>query len=280
MLARHLQESYRVSERRSCGLMLMSRSVYRYRSRQDSQEPLRKRLRELAAARPRFGYLRLHILLLREGWRVNKKRIYRLYTEEKLQVRVKKRKRRNVSASRVPPQMPTQPNEHWSMDFMADTLAGGKRYRVLTLVDLYTRECLVLEANFSLRAPDVVQALSALKKQGRCPKTITVDNGSEFSSKELDTWAYINGVKLDFIRPGKPVENAYIESFNGRVRDECLNANLSFSLAEARKVLSRWKTDYNWVRPHGSHGGLSPGEFAKQQQKGLPTAGFSNNLWI
>lgn len=158
---------------------------------------------------------------------------------------------------------------------MSDTLAGGKRYRVLTLVDLYSRECLVLEANFSLRAPDVVNALARLRDRGRVPKVITVDNGSEFSSKDLDAWAYVNGVKLDFIRPGKPVENAFIESFNGRVRDECLDANLFFSLADAKAELASWKTDYNTVRPHGSLGGIPPRELCAMMQQRVQNPAFS-----
>ena len=205
---------------------------------------------------------------------MNKKRVYRLYIEENLQLRTKRKKKRRALI-RVPLQKATRPNERWSMDFMSDTLAGGKRYRVLTLVDLYSRECLVLEANFSLRANDVVRALTQLREQGRIPGAITVDNGSEFSSKELDTWAYINGVKLDFIRPGKPVDNAYIESFNGRVRDECLDANLFFSLAETRCELARWKTDYNIVRPHGSLGGIPPSEFCAMMQQRAQNPAFS-----
>ena len=222
---------------------------------------LRMRLKELAGARPRYGYLRLHTLLRREGWRVNRKRIYRLYLEEGLQLRTRKRKRYAVHP-RVPLTKPTRRDERWSMDLMHDQLAGGKRYRILTLVDLHTRECLVLRANFSLKASDVVEALEQLRLQGRKPGAITVDNGSEFSSKLLEAWAFSNGVKLDFIRPGKPVENAYIESFNGRLRDECLNVNLFFSLALAREELMKWKEDYNNVRPHGGLGGIPPREFS------------------
>jgi putative transposase len=153
------------------------------------------------------------------------------------------------------------------MDFMADTLAGGKRYRVLTLVDFDSRECLKLKTGFSLRASDVVDTLTRLRVHGSTPEVITVDNGSEFSSKHMDTWAHLNGVKLDFIRPGKPVEDAFIESFNGRVRDECLDANLFYSLADVHEELARWQEDYNGVRPHGSlGGGYPPREFCATLQ--------------
>lgn len=198
--------------------------------------------------------------------------------EEGLQVR-RRRKKKRAATARAPLAQATAPNERWSMDFMSDTLAGGRRYRVLTLVDLHTRECLVLNADFSLKAPDVVRALGELKQQGRCPTAITVDNGSEFSSKELDTWAYLNGAKLDFIRPGKPVDNAYIESFNGRVRDECLDANLFFSLAEVREELARWKKDYNWIRPHGSLGGMPPSEVSAATTMVAQKAEFSKDPW-
>jgi putative transposase len=205
---------------------------------------------------------------------VNKKRIHRLYIEENLQLRTRRKKKRRA-VIRVPLATPVRPNERWSMDFMSDTLAGGKRYRVSTLVDVYSRECLVLDANFSMKAQDVVQALMRLRDQGRVSNAITVDNGSEFSSKDLDTWAYVHGVKLDFIRPGKPVENAFIESFNGKVRDECLDANLFFSLAEARAEIARWKTDYNTVRPHSSLGGIPPSELCRREKLGAQDTHFS-----
>lgn len=194
------------------------------------------RLKELAAARPRFGYLRLHMLLRREGWRVNRKRVYRLYREEGLQVRTKKRKKKIVTQVRTPQSEATRQDERWSMDFVSDQLVGGRRFRVLTLIDLYSRECLALRAGFSLKGGDVADVMDGLKRNGRKPKTITVDNGSEFASKELDTWSYLNDVKLDFIRPGKPVENCYIESFNGKLRDECLNMNLFFTLAQVEQT--------------------------------------------
>lgn len=227
--------------------MRIERSLYYYRPHRDRQEGLRMRLKELAAARPRFGYLRLHMLLQREGWKVNRKRVYRLYREEGLQVRTKKRKKKIATHVRAPQSEAMRRDERWSMDFVSDQLVGGRRFRVLTLVDLYSRECLALRAGFSLKGGDVAAVLDGLKRNGRKPKTITVDNGSEFTSKELDTWSYLNDVKLDFIRPGKPVENCYIESFNGKLRDECLNMNLFFTLAQVEQTMRNWLHDYNHV---------------------------------
>lgn len=176
-------------------------------------------------------------------------------------MRTKKRRKR-ASHLRVVPNAPTQPNERWSMDFVTDVLDDGRRMRILTIVDVFTRECLALEADFSLTAKKVTAVLARLGSERKLPAMITVDNGSEFISREMDSWAYRNGVRLDFIRPGKPVENAYIESFNGRLRDECLNGELFFSIDDARSKLLEWKRDYNERRPHGSIGNQTPTEFA------------------
>jgi len=167
---------------------------------------------------------------------------------------------------RVPLENANAVNQRWSMDFVYDQLAGGKRYRVLTLIDLYNRECLALHAGFSLKGTDVVEVLSSLKVASRKPQVITVDNGSEFISKELEIWAYSNNVLLDFIRPGKPTENGYIESFNGKLRDECLNMNLFFSLADAKAALANWKEEYNTFRPHNSLGGMPPSEYTQRME--------------
>ena len=274
----HLHGQYQVSYRQACRLLVLSRSVHYYRARRDPQEALRKRLRELATTRPRYGYLRLHALLRREGWPVNRKRIYRLYVLEGLQVRTKRRKR-YASRVRVPPPQVNQRDERWSMDFVSDQLCGGRRFRVLTLVDLYSRENLALRAGFSLRGKDVVGVLQELAASGRKPQLITVDNGSEFTSRELETWAYLNDVKLDFIRPGKPVENCYIESFNGRFRDECLNANLFFTLTQVERVIEGWKEDYNSFRPHGALGGQTPREASRNNTRRLPEQKTSNQIW-
>ena len=221
------------------------------------------RLRELAQARPRFGYLRLHVMLRREGWVVNRKRVHRIYREEGLTVRLTRRRKR-ASHLRVVPPRPSQVNERWSMDFVADTLLDGRRFRALTVVDNWSRHSQLIEPDFTLTGTKVVAALERVAKRTGYPQMITVDNGSEFTSKALDAWAHEHGVKLDFIRPGKPVENAVIESFNGRFRDECLNAQVFVSLHDARQKIETWRIDYNEHRPHGSLGDLTPQEFAEQ----------------
>jgi len=204
----------------------------------------------------------LYELLRREGWLVNHKRIHRLYVLLGLQVRIR-RKIKRASHVRVPLAQAQRVNEHWSMDFMADQLDNGRRFRVLTIVDNYSRECPLLEVDHSLTAHRVVVCLDRLKTERGLPRAITVDNGSEFFSRAMDSWAYRNQVKLDFIRPGRPVENAFIESFNGRLRDECLNTQVFLSLEDARAKLEAWRRDYNTRRPHSSIGNLSPSEFVK-----------------
>ena len=248
--------------RRTCGLVRLQRSSWYYRSRAKDQSGLVLRLKELAAVRIRYGYRRLTVLLRREGWKVNAKRVYRHYRREGLAVRTKGRKKR-ASQTRVPVAKATGMNQRWSMDFITDRLEDGRYFRVLTLVDQFSRECLRLEADFSLSGKKVAQALEAVAQDRPLPESITVDNGSEFSSRALDAWAYQRGVKLDFIRPGKPVENGYIESFNGRLRDECLNTHLFFSMPDAREKLETWRIDYNTERPHGALADLAPAEFVK-----------------
>ena len=220
-------------------------------SRRDPQTALKMRLRELAASRVRFGYRRLTVMLRREGWAVNAKRIYRLYTADGLAVRTKVRKK-IARRARVPRTAATRPNEKWSMDFVAARLLDGRWFRVLTVVDQFTRECLLLLADSSLSGQKVALALSQVVAERGAPVSITVDNGTEFYSRAMEAWAYQYGVQLDFIRPGRPVENSYIESFNGRLRDECLNVQVFFALADVREKLELWRQDYNQVRPHSS----------------------------
>ena len=272
-----LQERHpKVSERRACEVVQLNRSTMRYVGHGRDNTALLMRLWELAEARPRFGHMRLHVLLRREGWKANKKRTYRLYREEGLSVRTKKRKKR-ASHLRVVPALPAAPNERWSMEFVADSLDSGKRFRALTVVDVFTRECLAIEADFGLNGRKVARALDAAAVTRGYPKTITVDNGSEFYSKEMDSWAWLHGVRLDFIRPGKPVENAFIESFNGRLRDECLNGEIFRDLNAARARLVEWKRDYNEDRPHSSLGGIPPREVAEKWNSEAPRrAGFLN----
>ncbi|UVT19680.1 MAG: IS3 family transposase [Nitrospira sp.] len=260
-LARWAQVTYQVSERRVSRLLPIARASLQYRSRRDPQEALRIRLRELAASRVRFGYRRLTVLLRRDGWRVNAKRIYRLYTEEGLRVRTKIRVRA-ARRSRVPPALARGPNQRWSMDFMSERVADGRWFRILTVVDQFTRECLCLLADQSLTGEKVAQALEPIVTQRGAPRSITVDNGSEFASRVMDAWAYRHGIQLDFIRPGKPVENGFIESFNGRLRDECLNVEVFFTLEDVHEKLTRWREDYNHQRPHSSLQDETPAAFA------------------
>ena len=244
------------------GLMMINRATMNHHSRRDPQTALKMRLRELAASRVRFGYRRLTVMLRREGWPVNAKRIYRLYAADGLAVRTKVRKK-IARRTRVPTQAATRPNEKWSMDFVAARLLDGRWFRVLTVVDQFTRECLVLLADRSLSGQKVALALSQVIAERGAPVSITVDNGSEFYSRAMEAWAYQYGVQLVFIRPGKPVENSYIESFNGRLRDECLNVQVFFALIDVREKLELWRQDYNQVRPHSALADRSPQEFVR-----------------
>jgi putative transposase len=223
-MVKDVRVAYRISQRRACRLLKLNRATNYYKSRRDPQDLLRMRIRDIARARPRFGCLRIHILLRREGWLVNRKRVHRLYKEEGLQVRVRRRKKTG-SHARVPLPVPTAVNQQWSMDFVADRLENGRRFRLLTIVDQFSRECVMIEVDHSLTGHRVVACLEALKKTRGLPQGIVVDNGTEFDSNAMDAWAYFNKVKLQFIRPGKPTENAFTESFNGRLRDECLNSH-------------------------------------------------------
>lgn len=260
-VAEWARSAFQVSERRACSATGVARSTVRYKSCKPLQEPLRRRLRELAAVRTYAGYRRLHTYLRREGWEVNHKRVYRLYMEEGLALRRKKpRRRRSVVARRARPE-PAGPNECWSMDFMHDALASGQRLRLFTLIDVYSRECLALVPGASFTGAGVAEVLAHVATQRPLPKRILVDNGTEFTSKALDAWAYWNKVKLDFSRPGKPGDNAHIEAFNSLVRRECLSQHWFRSLKEACGLLEAWKDDYNNDRPHGSLGQLTPARY-------------------
>ena len=247
---------------RACGLVGISRSLYSYRSRRPDSGPLRARIEEIAAVKRRYGYRRVYLRLRREGWQVNRKRVYRLYRDAGLAVRRRKRKRIGVF-ERKPLPKPTRANVSWSMDFVADGLIGGRRMRCLTIVDDCTRECLAIEVDTSITGLRVQAVLERLADTRGLPMSITVDNGPEFDGQVLDKWAYRRAVQLSFIRPGKPNENAYIESFNGKFRDECLNEHWFLSLAHARKVIEDWRIEYNTERPHSSLRNRTPAEFAK-----------------
>lgn len=251
-----------MSERRVCELIGVARSSCRYQPKAGRDAGLRAALRELALERPRFGYRRLWVLLRRGGWGVNRKRVYRLYREEGLAVRRRKRKR--VAAERLPLSMPTRPDEVWTMDFTHDALVSGRKFRTLNLMDGYTREALAIEVDTSLPGSRVVRVLERLREGRRTPERIQVDHGPEFISQVVDQWAYENGVTLHFIRPGKPTDNGPIESFNGKFRDECLNQYWFVNLVEARERIEAWRQDYNQQRPHSSLGYQTPAEFAAQ----------------
>jgi len=214
----------------------------------------------LAQQRRRFGSPRLHTLLRREGLVINHKRTERIYHEEGLALR-RKRRRKGAAGNRIITLAPERPNQKWSMDFVTDSIVTGRRFRALAIVDDYSRECPAIEVDTSLGGARVVSLLDRLAETRGLPEIITMDNGPEFASRALDEWAYRRGIKLDFIRPGKPVENAFAESFIGRLRDECLNDNWFVSLKHAREVIESWRKDYNMVRPHSSLGGLPPEEF-------------------
>lgn len=234
----YFRDRHGQSERSACRLAGLSRSTYRRKSlRDEADQPLRDRLLNLASERPRFGYRRLHVMLLREGWQINRKRVYRVYRELGLAVRRKTRKR-VAQANRLPRVVPIAPNLQWSMDFMRDTLASGRVFRTLNVVDDATRECLAIEVDTSLTGLRTARVLdAAAQRRGGYPRRLVLDNGPECTSKALDQWAYEHGVELAFIRPGKPIENCFVESFNGRFRDECLNTHWFVSLHDARRTI-------------------------------------------
>lgn len=264
-----LKEHHHVSERWACKIVRLSRSSYRYQAKPTNDTEIRTRLKQLAEQRRKFGAPRLHVLLLREGFLINHKRTERLYREEGLSLRLKRRRKRS-SHLRVVLATPERINQHWSMDFVSDSLHNGRRFRILTVVDDLSKECPVLEADHSLTGQRVTRVLERVSLTRGLPDVITVDNGPEFISKAVDAWAYANGVKLHFIQPGKPTQNAYIESFNGKFRDECLNEHVFASLHDAQQKIETWRQDYNVNRPHRSLNQLTPEEFAarfNQNQK-------------
>ena len=256
----HVLEAWQVSIRRACRALPMERSTYHYRSRRTEQASLKQRIKEIAETRVRYGYRRIHVLLRREGWGVNAKRVCRLYREMGLQLRNKAPKRRVKAKLRSDRTTATAPNEIWAMDFVHDQLFDGKKLRVLTVVDTFTRLSPAIDVRQNYRGCDVVETLDRAATQLGYPKTIRVDNGPEFISKELDLWAFMKDVTLDFSRPGKPTDNAFIESLNGKFRAECLNANWFLSLDEARRKCEAWRRDYNEVRPHSAIGNKVPME--------------------
>jgi len=265
-----------LSGRRACRVVGVNRSTVRYQPRPREDGPVVERLRALAERWRRYGYRRLTVLLRREGLVINAKRVYRLYREAGLAVRRRRRKR--VSRPRGEGRtVLDRANARWSMDFMADTLASGRTFRTLNVVDDYTRECLAIEVDTSLGGRRVTRVLERLVRQRGMPGCVVADNGPEFTGRAVDEWAYGRGLRLEFIDPGRPTQNAYVESFNGKFRDECLNEHWFVSVADARATIEAWREVYNRERPHSSLGYETPQAFAasRAQQKELAMAGLS-----
>lgn len=260
-LANFLIDAYRVSIRRAAAVIQLRLATYFYQPRPRDDRAERQRILEIAATRIRYGAERIHVLLRREGWQINHKKTYRIYCEEGLNLRTKRPRRRVAAAHRELRPVVSSLNECWSMDFVADQLFNGRRIRALTVVDNYSRESLAITVDYALKAADVVATMQHIQALRGTPERIRVDNGSEFVSQALDLWAYEHGVTLDFSRPGKPTDNAFIESFNGSLRDECLNVHWFLSLDDAREKIENWRIDYNEFRPHSSLGDLTPSEF-------------------
>lgn len=264
----NIRMEYDISINRCCVLVLLSKSVFYYKNIGRGDELLRMRMKEIAATRVRYGFWRIYILLRREGFMDNHKRVYRVYCEEGLNLRSKRPKRHRSAANRKPTEgNASSLHECWSMDFVSDQLYDGTRFRALTIVDNYSRKCLAIYAGKSLKGSDVVQVMENVTFENKqTPQRIKVDNGSEFISKVLDKWAYENKLELDFSRPGKPTDNPFIESFNGSLRDECLNVNWFFSIEDAQEKFDHWREDYNEFRPHSSLGDMSPNEYIEKNE--------------
>lgn len=270
---RHLQTAYGFSQRRACRLTHCNRKTAQHVARRSDDTQLRARLKQLAHEQPRWGYKMLHGVLRQEGRIINHKKVYRLYKEEKLELR-RKGKKRLKSELRGQPKKPTAPCQLWTMDFVSDALSDGRSFRSLNLVDAFTRQCLAIEIDTSLGGERVVRVLDEVVAQRGKPQIMQIDNGPEFRSKALDVWASNNSVKLDFIEPGKPTQNGLIESFNGRFRDECLNQEWFGSLKEARQLIEDWRVSYNAKRPHSSLGYLPPDVWAQQHEQSIVLAGI------
>lgn len=253
-----MRVTWKVSVRKACTALKVNRSLCTYKPRRGEQAELKLRIRQICETRVRYGYRRVHVLLRREGWTVNPKRIYRLYREMGLQIRNKIPKRRVKAKLRDDRTSATRTNQVWAMDFVHDQLATGRKIRILTIVDTFSRFSPAVDPRFSYRGEDVVRSLERICAKAGYPQSIRVDQGSEFISRDLDLWAYQKGVVLDFSRPGKPTDNAFIESFNGKFRAECLNTHWFMSLDDAREKMEEWLYDYNEVRPHSAIGNKPP----------------------
>ena len=269
----YIIEYFGLSLRRACKLIKLSRTSFRYTPKDKSPDELtiRAKLKEIAQKRRRFGCPRLHVMLRREGFIINHKRTERLYKEEGLSLRIRRR-RKMSSLLRTEVPRPTHSNHIWSMDFMKDALSTGRKLKVLPIIDEYTKKCFRIEVDTSINGLRVTRILNDIALIEGLPEIIIIDNGPEFIGKALDEWAYRRGVKLFFITPGKPVENMYMESFNGRLRDECLNEHWFMSLDHARQIIEEWRIDYNTERPHSSLDNLTPEEFIQKLKEKTPAA--------
>ena len=260
----HLMEAHQVSQRRACDVLQVDRSSARYQSRRGEDAELRDAIKRVSRERRRFGYRRIHVMLAREGFAVNHKKVRRIYTEEKLQVR-RRGGRKRALGTRKPMALPDGPNQRWSLDFVSDALTDGRRFRILTVVDDFSRENLVLAADTSLSGHRVARELDQIIVERGMPKAIVSDNGTEFTSMAILKWVQKTSVDWHYIAPGKPQQNGFIESFNGKLRDECLNETLFGTLGDARETLEEWREDYNWQRPHSALGNLTPMEFLQRK---------------
>jgi putative transposase len=260
----HARECHGLSERRACDLIGIARRVARYQPSRADDADLRQRLRELAVERRRFGYRRLGYLLAREGLVPNHKKLLRIYREEGLKVR-RRGGRKRALGTRAPMTLPQGPNQRWSLDFVSDALGCGRRVRILCVVDDFTRECLALVADTSLSGARVARELDAIVALRGKPLAVVSDNGTELTSTSILRWSQERQVEWHYIAPGKPTQNAFVESFNGRLRDECLNETLFTSMQHARAVLAAWRQDYNTIRPHSKLGGRTPAQIAGQR---------------
>ena len=261
------------SQRRACTLIGLAPKTYRYASSRGDDAAVRERLCTLARQRRRFGYRRLHILLRRDGIALNHKKLFRLYREERLTVR-RRGGRKRALGTRAPMALPQGPDQRWSLDFVSDVLADGRRFRVLVVVDDFTRECLALVVDTSISGRRVARELDAIIATRKRPAMIVSDNGTELTSHAILRWQEKHGAQWHYIAPGKPQQNAFVESLNGRFRDECLNEHVFRGLPLARRIIEAWRLDYNGERPHTSLGGLTPAEFAARSQKDHNQGGF------
>lgn len=263
-----LINDYRVSVQRACRVVQLHRSAWYYLSHRREDRPLRQRIKEIAASRIRYGMWRIYVLLRREGFTDNHKRVHRIYREEGLNLRSKRPRRNKAAAHRLERPQNNRINYCWSMDFVQDNLFDGRKFRCLTIVDNCSRYCHAISVAKSIKGIDVVEIMETLKKETQViPHRIQVDNGSEFISKDFDKWAYENKVTLDYSRPGKPTDNPFIESFNGSFRDECLNTHWFLSLEDAYEKINTWVKDYNHFRPHSSLNQMTPVEFIFNQEQ-------------